>query len=86
MKFGNESFQKMNNTNYLKSTTVIKAQIDEDFSLENVGIIALAKLHHSPNRPIHKKKEITKETVFCYYCNLPSKTNGIIEPFHYCED
>ncbi len=55
MKFGNESVQKMNNTNYLKSTTVIKAQIDEDFSLENVGIIALAKLHHSPNRPIHKK-------------------------------
>ena len=64
MKFGNESFQKMNNANYLKSTTVIKAQIDEDFSLENVGIIALAKLHHSPNRPIHKKKRNHKRNRF----------------------
>ena len=79
------SIQAMTDGNYLKSTVVVKAQVDEDYSLDNVGTIPLAKLHRSANRPMHKLQEFTKETVFCYCCNLPCKKKGIIEPFHFCD-
>ena len=66
-------------------TTVVQKQIKENFSLDNVGRIDLAKEHRSANRPLYKKNEFNKETKFCQCCNLPCQQKGVIEPFSFCE-
>ena len=66
-------------------TTFVQKQIKENFSLDNVGRIDLAKEHRSANRPLYKKNEFNKETKFCQCCNLPCQQEGVIEPFSFCE-
>ena len=66
-------------------TKVVQKQIKENFSLDNVGRIDLAKEHRSANRPLYKKNKFNKETKFCQCCNLPCQQEGVIEPFSFCE-
>jgi len=66
-------------------TKVVQNQIKENFSLNNVGRIDLAKEHRSANRPLYKKNEFNKKTKFCQCCNLPCQQEGVIEPFSFCE-
>lgn len=67
-------------------TTFFEKQIEENFSLDNVGRIDLAKEHRSANRPLYKKNDFNNMTKFCQCCNLPCQQEGIIEPFSFCEN
>ena len=61
-------------------------QNKQNFSLDNLGDIELAKKHRSANRPLNKiKNDFDKETQFCPCCNLPCEQKGIIEPFKFCD-
>ena len=66
-----------------KSILIIENQINNKFSLDNLGDIELAKDHRSANRPLNKIKEFNKKTKFCQCCNLPCEQKGVIEPFKY---
>ena len=74
-----------NNEKLDKAFTLVRHQIVEEFSLDKLGKISLAKEHASANRPLNKIKEFTKETRFCSCCNLPCETKGVLEPFSFCE-
>ena len=74
-----------NNEKLDKAFTLVRSQIAEEFSLDKLGKISLAKEHASANRPLNKIREFTKETKFCSCCNLPCQTDGVLEPFSFCE-
>ena len=67
-------------------TNMVQEQINESFSLDNLGKINLAKEHRSANRPLCKKNEFNKDTKFCPCCNLPCQQKDTIELFSYCEN
>ena len=76
-----------NNKNLKQSrmTKMVQGQVNNKFSLDNLGQVALAELHRSANRPLHKINKFNKETKFCPCCNLPCAQEGIIEPFKFME-
>ena len=71
--------------NTTSGTEIVNRNI-EDFSLDNPGKIKIAKQHSSANRPLHKLGNFTKNSKFCRCCNLPCKEDGIMEPFHFCDN
>ena len=89
-KFQNKNKVKHNknkNDNFIREAALstVRYQIQNKFSLDNLGKIKWAKEHASANRPMNKLKEFNKNTKFCNCCNLPCETPGIIQPFSACE-
>ena len=76
----NKIFQKNNSEN-----SIINLNFQE-FSLDNLGSIELAKLHSSANRPLHKISNFTENVKFCPCCYLPSETPLILERYKFCEN
>ena len=69
----------------LTRTKIVEKKV-ENYSLDDLGDIEIAKLHRSANRPLHKINELTDYVTFCRCCSLPCEEKGILEPFHYCDD
>ena len=66
-------------------TVMVEEKIEEN-SLDDLGKIEEAKKHRSANRPLHKLKDFNSNVNFCRCCNLPCEEEGILEPFHFCDD
>ena len=56
------------------------------YSLDDLGKIELAETHRNANRPLHVLGDLSENVNFCYCCDLPCETKGIIEPFNMCDD
>ena len=56
--------------------------IYEEFNLNKIGSIRLAKIHSSANRPLNK---IKSQTEFCQCCNMPAEQEGILEKYKFCD-
>ena len=68
------------------STQIIKKNI-EDFSLDSLGKIELAKKHSTANRPLHKLvNDFSSSIEFCRCCCLPCMKKNELEPFHFCDN
>ena len=59
--------------------------IYEEFNLNKIGSIRLAKIHSSANRPLNKIKEFNSQTEFCQCCNMPAEQEGILEKYKFCD-
>ena len=88
-KFNDKKRRKILNKNIItkeKAFSTVRDQIKNEFSLAKLGKIEWAKDHASANRPMNKIQDFTTSTNFCYCCNLPCETPGVIEPFSFCEE
>ena len=56
------------------------------YSLDDLGNIDLAEIHRDANRPLHVLGDLSENVNFCYCCDLPCETKGIIEPFNMCDN
>ena len=71
--------KKVSSIRYSKS-------IYDEFNLNKMGSIKLAKIHSSANRPLNKVGEFNRRTEFCKCCNLPTEQEGIMEKFKFCDN
>ena len=86
IKNKNKKNNKTGNFKREAAFSTVRHQLQDKFSLDNLGKIKWAKEHASANRPMNKIKEFNKSTKFCNCCNLPCETPGIIQPFSFCEN
>ena len=56
------------------------------YSLDDLGNIDLAEIHRDANRPLHVLGDLSENVNFCYCCDLPCETKGIIEHFNMCDN
>ena len=50
-----------------------------------LGNIEEAEIHRNANIPLKKVGEINEKTPFCKCCNLPCKTDGVVEKYKYSD-
>ncbi len=86
IKVDNKVKQKKPPVKRALTTTVVVNRKIENFSLDGRGTIENARKHSSANRPLHKIRDFTEKTNFCFCCYLPCEEKGIIEPFHFCDN
>ena len=53
--------------------------------LTYLGNIEEAEIHRNANIPLKKVGEINEKTPFCKCCNLPCKTDGVVEKYKYSD-
>ena len=85
-KYEKDDIDKYTSVNVNTSSDNVDSEYLDDTSfLDKLGKIKYAKKHASANRPMHKINNFTKDTDFCFCCNLPCETKNVIEPFKMCD-
>ena len=72
-----------------KSKTIRNSEINistNNFNLDGLGNIELAKLHREANRPLKKIKDFDEKTKFCPCCSLPVRDDEHVKIFNFCEN
>ena len=86
-KYEKDYIDKYTSVNTNTSNDNIDSQnLDDSSFLDRLGKIKYAKEHASADRPMKKIKNFTKNTNFCFCCNLPCETKNVIEPFKMCDN
>ena len=72
-----------------KSKTLPNKEINistNNFNLDGLGNIELAKQHREANRPLKKIKDFDEKTKFCPCCNLPIRDDKCEKIFNFCDN
>ena len=59
---------------------------EEQFNINQRGIIELAQQHSLANRPLKHVGEPNSDTKYCKCCGLPCITPGVYETFKMCDN
>lgn len=72
-----------------KSKTVPNSEINistNNFNLDGLGNIELAKQHREANRPLKKIKDFDEKTKFCPCCSLPIRDDECVKLYNFCDN
>ena len=72
-----------------KSNTLPNKEIKistNNYNLDGLGNIELAKQHSEANRPLKKIKDFDEKTKFCPCCSLPVRDDECVKIYNFCDN